>query len=342
MREPPNIPIERLRACLWEQYAIAAVTLEFLPRGLDYRAGVYRAISEHGTAYLLKATSRPLYEPSCLVPRYLSEQRIAAVVAPVPTKRAALWTTLTEWTVIVYPFLDGDTSFMGMTPAQWKEVGVIFQRVHQVQLAPKSPAGFASLRKETFDPAAYMRWVRDFETEQLHGPPHDDSEPARMLRASWVTHQSTIEAVVSALETLAAMLRQRAFPYVICHADLHPANLLRDAAGQVFVLDWDEVMLAPKERDFIFIREPYADAFWDGYGQRAIDWAALTYFCWERVVQDVIECARDVIFRNDLGEGAKADAAQLFEELFAPGSSVDAAYAAATHLPDDLRIPKVG
>ena len=40
-----------------------------------------------------------------------------------------------------------------------------------------------------------------------------------------------------------------------------PANLIRDRAGNVFVIDWDEVMLAPKERDFIFIREPQAAAY---------------------------------------------------------------------------------
>jgi spectinomycin phosphotransferase len=37
--------------------------------------------------------------------------------------------------------------------------------------------------------------------------------------------------------------------------------------GQVFVVDWDEVMLAPKERDFIFVRPPHADAFFQGYGK---------------------------------------------------------------------------
>ena len=61
-------------------------------------------------------------------------------------------------------------------------------------------------------------------------------------------------------------------------------------------------MLAPKERDFIFVREPQADAFWEGYGQAEIDWMALTYYLWERVVQDVIECTEDVFFRDDWGE----------------------------------------
>jgi spectinomycin phosphotransferase len=178
-----------------------------------------------------------------------------------------LWTQLGEWTVIVYPFLDGDTSLTGMTDAQWQEVGTIFKRIHQVRLAP---GGFLVLRKETFDPTAYTRWVCAFETHHLHAR-DGGSGAARALRASWVAHQATIRTAVTALEQLAAGLQARPFPSVICHADLHPANLLRDPAGHVFVLDWDEVMLAPKERDFLFVRAPHAEAFWAGYGQSEID-----------------------------------------------------------------------
>src|SRR5438876_9308596 len=157
MREPPRIPEERLRACLQDQYDLDPVTLAFLPLGKDYNAGVYRVVSEQGTAYLLKVTSRPLYEPSCLVPGYLSSQGITSVVAPVPTRSGALWTVLSDWTVIVYPWISGDTSLTGMTNEQWKEVGAIFKRIHQVMLPP---FGFESLRKETFDPTVYTRCVR--------------------------------------------------------------------------------------------------------------------------------------------------------------------------------------
>src|SRR2546421_8738456 len=82
MREQPGIPEEQLRACLQDQYDLYPVTLEFLPRGKDYKAGVYRVVSEQSTAYLLKVTSRSLYEPRCLVPHYLKDQGITSVVAP--------------------------------------------------------------------------------------------------------------------------------------------------------------------------------------------------------------------------------------------------------------------
>jgi len=97
------------------------------------------------------------------------------------------------------------------------------------------------------------------------------------------------------------------------------------------------VMLAPKERDFIFVRESEADAFWEGYAQPQVDWIALTYYRWERVVQDVIACADDLFFKDDLGEEASADIAGLFREiLLGNTSTIHDVYAAAAHLAADL------
>jgi spectinomycin phosphotransferase len=220
-----------------------------------------------------------------------------------------------------------------MTDEQWKETGAIFKRIHQVKLPP---VGFESLRKETFDPTEYARWIHTFEAQHVHE--HSGATASqRALHSSWMAHEATISTVVTSLEKLAGVLQSRTFPYVICHADLHAANLIRDPAGHVFVIDWDEVMLAPKERDFIFIRQPQAEAFFQGYGQREIDWIALTYYLWERVVQDLIECAQNVCFKDDWGEEGRADGAQLFLAIL-EGGVINAAYAAAASLPSDLTV----
>jgi spectinomycin phosphotransferase len=339
MREPLRIAEEDLQACVQDQYELDLVTLEFLPVGHDYDAGVYRAVSERGTAYLLKVTSRPLYEPRCLVPRYLYDQGITSVVAPLPTTSGALWTKLAEWTMILYPWISGDSSLTGMTDELWKQVGSIFRRIHQITLPP---GGFASLRQETFDPEEYTRWVSDFENRFAHTEGPDAGAARRTLRSCWLTHQLTIHQAVATLEQLAGVLHSRALPFVICHADLHARNLIRDQAGQVFVIDWDEVMLAPKERDFIFVRSPQADAFWQGYGQIEIDWVALTYFLWERVVQDLMEHVRNVWFREEWTEEARDEAARLFQQtLKGRSGSINAAYQASAHLPVDLTVPTI-
>ena len=335
MREKPDIPGELLQATLQDQYDLIPITLEFLPVGLDYYAGVYRVVSEQGSAYLLKITSRPLYEPRYLVPRYLNDQGITSVVAPLPTKSGGLWVKLVDWTMILYPFIDGDSSFTGMTNEQWRELGSIFKQIHQV---PVPAEGFESLRKETFDAAEYVRWIHTFETQHLH-PQRDGSVSQRALLADWLAHQATIHTAARSLEKLAGVLQIQSGPYVFCHADLHPANLIRDHAGHVFVIDWDDVMLAPKERDFIFVRESGADAFWEGYGQPQVDWIALTYYRWERVVQDVIAWADDLFFKDDLGEETGADIAGLFHEiLLGNTSTINDVYAAALHLPADLTL----
>jgi spectinomycin phosphotransferase len=342
MRERLNISEDILRSCLQEKYGLTPLALEFLPLGLDSKTAIYRVMSNHGVRYLLKVKMGSLYEPSCSVPRYLNDQGISSVVAPVLTKNHALWAKLDGWAVIVYPFLEGDTSWTGMTDEHWKEVGTIFKRIHQTA-APLH--GFQPLRKETFDPGEYLRLVRAFEIHHV-GKLRDGNASERSLRSSWMAHQSTINTAVTSLEKLARVLQSRSGAYVLCHADLHPANLIRDRTGQVFVIDWDDVMLAPKERDFIFaVNEPSRDSsirqdlppFFQGYGETEIDWVGLTYYHWERVVQDLIECAQEVFLRDDLSEEAKADAVQLFDTIVAGEGQVQAAYAAAAKIHFDPR-----
>ena len=317
MREQPAIPEERLQAYLQDQYGLIAVSVEFLPLGHDYDAGVYHVVSRQGRAYVLKVTSRLLYEPSCLVPAYLRDQGITSIVAPVRTTSDALWTHLGEWTLILSPWIDGECSLTGMTNAQWKEVGSIFQRIHQVKLPL---VGFESLRKERFDPSEHARWIRTFEAQHVHDL-SSASASQRALRSSWRAHQPTIHRAMVILERLAEVLRSRTLLYVICHADLHARNLIRDPSGHVFVIDWDEVMLAPKERDFIFLRKPYSEAFFQGYTDTEVDWSLLTYYLWERVVQDLIYDAHHVCFRGDWTEETRAQVAQMFHDSLGPGGS---------------------
>ena len=340
MREEPGIAREKLRACLQEQYGLTPAKIDFLPVGQDTNAGVYRVVSEQGPAYLLKIKSGLFYAPGCIVPRYLCDQGIASVVAPLPTKTKALWTQAGEWTVITYPYLEGDTGWTGMTDEHWKLVGGISKRVHEAVLPA---AGVDGLRRESFDPSGYARSIENVEI-QLATSEDGGGKPERALRRSWAKHRSTIYALLTSLDKLSGVLRSQSDPHVICHADLHPGNLLRNRAGQVFVVDWDDVMLAPKERDFIFVGEPVdgsaqhgGSPFFQRYGQAEIDWIALTYYRYERVVQDLIEYAQQVILREDLGEETKARAVRAFDAN-PKGRNMDAAQVAAGRISPQLTI----
>jgi spectinomycin phosphotransferase len=327
MREQPNISSEDLRGCLQEHYAISASEIEFLPVGLDTRAALFRITDIDGTHHLLKARASAFYEACYLVPRYLSDGGIAAVVAPLRTQGDALWAQMGEWHVAVYPFIQGETGWdPDMTDAQWQAVGAAVNLMHHI---PLPSGGIPSLRREAFDPMGYRQRIAAI---TAHLASHATGSAAeRTLHAGWLAHQATIQEGMATMVQLADVLNARPLSHVICHADLHENNIIRTPDGQVFIIDWDDVMLAPKERDFLFTGDPpFANgdpipAFFQGYGPAEIDWQALAYYRWERVITDVIECGQIVLFRDDLGEATKAGEAHLFHQIFAPGSSVDVA-----------------
>ncbi|GHO79010.1 spectinomycin phosphotransferase [Ktedonobacter sp. SOSP1-85] len=315
MSKEPGLSDESLHHCLEEQYALNAATFELLSQGLDVNARVYRVVSEQGGAYLLKARQGQFYEPACRVPRYLRDQGVTSVVAPLPTREQALWVTVDKWTLVLYPFIDGDSSWNpSMDDTYWRSLGAAFKQIHHV----KPPAeSFQGLRKEAFDPVAYRRGMQTIEARlaQFVG----DRAFEQSLYRNLMAYQATIHAVMDSMETLADHLRQQAGPLVICHADLHTANIIRTSDGEVFIIDWDDIMLAPRERDFIFVGEAQAAdppaPFFQGYGEVALDWRALKYYRLERVIQDLIECASQVLFRADLDDETKIGAARLFEAI---------------------------
>jgi spectinomycin phosphotransferase len=340
MRDAPHISPDQLRAICEEQYDLVDATLEFLPVGKDNRTGVYRAVSRQGIPYLLKVRSGPFYEASCLVPQYLRDKGITSVVAPLPTKSNTVWAKTGEWTVILYPFIEGDTGWTPhMTPMYWKAVGTALDQIHRVN--PPSSVDVPSLRRETFDTAGYRLSIGDIEAHQIQSPGSGRYE--QEFRSVWIAHESTIHTAISEMGSLATLLQERSGPFVVCHADLHPGNIIRSQGNQVFLIDWDEVMLAPRERDFLFVGavperasglvEPTVSPLFLGYGQMEIDWVTLTYYLWERVVQDLIANAEEVFLRDDLGEADKADAVELSRAILSEkGDEVDKALWAAAHL----------
>jgi spectinomycin phosphotransferase len=336
MLEEPNIAHDELRAGLQEHYVISPASLDFLPIGHDADAGAYCVVELDGTRYFLKVRRRSMYEPTYLMPRYLRDQGIACVVAPLRTSQNALWTQIAGWTLSVYPFIEGDTGMkLGMTDDNWRELGTVFRRIHGLPLPPE---GFQLLREETFDPSEYRYWVRRIDSRVA--APEVGSEVERALTSAWLTYQPTIHSLVASMEKLGPILQERSGPRVICHADLHANNVLRDPTEHVHVVDWDDVKLAPKERDFLFVGEPVeGDAssqdtppFFQGYGKTEIDWTALAYYRCERAVQDVIENASQVLFRDDLNGGTKATAVQLFHLTFDQDNHAEAARAAVARV----------
>ena len=111
---------------------------------------------------------------------------------------------------------------------------------------------------------------------------------------------------------------------VLCHADLHLANLLVDAEGRLWVVDWDGLQLAPRERDLLFATGPQRARFLEGYGPVTLDRPTVAYYRWEWVVQELADYGGRVL-DDRLGDDTRRHALEELRRLFAPGDVVEVA-----------------
>ena len=82
MLEKPDLPEEEIIACLQEAYGLVASQLTFLPLGADVNSAVYRALAEDGKPYFVKLRRGAFDEIAVTLPRFLHEQDIPQIIAP--------------------------------------------------------------------------------------------------------------------------------------------------------------------------------------------------------------------------------------------------------------------
>jgi len=120
----------------------------------------------------------------------------------------------------------------------------------------------------------------------------------------------------------------------LCHSDLHAGNVLVGDNDRISIVDWDTLILAPKERDLMFIgggvghvwNQPQEEAlFYEGYGLKDIDLVALAYYRYERIAKDVLEF-RDQMFDATASAEDREEGLRQMQSQFLPGDVVAIAH----------------
>jgi spectinomycin phosphotransferase len=142
---------------------------------------------------------------------------------------------------------------------------------------------------------------------------------------------------------LGALLQAEPFEMVLCHGDAHAANLMLDQNGVLYLVDWDTPRIAPRERDLLFIvgstiarrvTSHEETCFFQGYGAIPIHWPAMTYYRYERVLEELYEGGRSVFLDSLSSVAVKEADARFTMRLFQPGALVQSALEANERLND--------
>lgn len=284
------------------EFGVPLVSIEPVIGGWDEDAAVWEAVDEDGRRWSLKASRRDITF-GLSVASSLVESGIPGIVASRRAEGDRPWAEERGALVTLSPWIDGDdASDLGAVGVDWGAFGRTLRAVHE-HPAPAKPRplrrGIRRSRRSAGELVAALD--RRFATG-----PRDDVVDA--LRARWLEEHGRIDALVDAERTLKK--RRRPTRRVTLHGDPHLGNVILDAAGTPWLIDFDESTVAPREVDLMLVElgvlfsvpidEEQRSAFRAGYGEDApIDEERLARFGAMRAVEDLVWTLHRALDRDE-------------------------------------------
>lgn len=315
--------------CLSSLYSIAITNLTPLPLGADLNASVYKAETESNQSYFVKIKRGHAYDVSVAIVAWLQASGIQGIIAPIKTTHGELTQHISDFTLTVYPFVNGQNGFSyNLTDDQWIALGKLLRQLHAFDVPPSIRE---LIKTETYS-NKWREAVRALDAP-IDGNLQGD-EAALKLQAFMKEHKAVIHDLVERAEALSQKIQEQSPEFVLCHSDIHGGNVLIDEAGSLFIVDWDEPIMAPKECDLMFIGGGVANVwnnpreeefFYKGYGKCEIHRTILAYYRYERIVKDIAEYGQALLLTNGEGED-RLEMYQQFIDMFEPNGVVDIAF----------------
>ncbi|SBT41393.1 phosphotransferase enzyme family protein [Micromonospora narathiwatensis] len=327
---------ERLAARVAEDFGLALVSAVPVEFGADPTAELWRAgtVDGHGYAVKLSGGGTPA---GLVVAAELARRGVPGVPAPLVTREGRLSTVHEGRRLTVVPWLSGERAADGgMRPAHWRRYGAVLAAAHAVPLTDE----LAGLPREDHTHAAIAAAVRETDG-RLRGVDGSADRWTREVAAHWRAAAADTARLLDRVDRLGAELRARPAELVVCHGDPHLGNVLLGPAGEVWLIDWDDAVLAPRERDLMFVLgggpawafDSRLDeaAFRAGYGPMRPDPVRLAYHLGARTLDDLWSWSAEVA---DAGrsEADRVRALRIVEGLLSPSGLVSLARGALRDL----------
>ncbi len=307
-------------------YEIEAAKVERISVGADLDASIYKVQTSDKGSYFVKVVQRRSYDVPMAILELLQGAGVEQLIHPIKTKAGKSAHQVGDLTLIVYPFIQGEDGFSRfLNDEQWIALGKALRQVHEM----KVPAALqAKIRRENFSPK-WREAIRSFFNQDISV----DDEIALKLWKFLKDNRALIQQLVDRSEELSLKVREKPLKFALCHSDIHGGNVLIEDKNALYIVDWDDPILAPKERDLMFIgggvgnvwNRPHEEKlFYQGYGQTEVDSDLLAYYRNERIVVDIVEYIQELLLKP-AGSKGRTQLYHQFMDMFAPNGVVEIA-----------------
>lgn len=328
---------QRIIDCLNTDYGIKVTRLTFLPIGADMNASVYKAEARDQSSYFIKLKRGHHHDISATIIALLHDAGIQQIIPPIKTNDGQPIQHIDDFTLIVSPFIEGQDGFSrDLTDDQWVTLGKVMRKIHEIDVPPSVQL---MVRREDYTP----KWREAVRSLYAHIESElSTDEISSKLMTFMKKHAAVIHRLVDRAEQLSKQIQDQLPDFVLCHSDIHGGNVLMDSNDIIYMVDWDDPIMAPKERDLMFIgggianvwNRPHEENFYyKGYGKTEINMAILAYYRHERIVEDIAEYGQQLLLTS-VGDQNRVESYKHFIAQFEPRGVVEIAFKTDENLID--------
>lgn len=283
MLTEPNISQSTIKSKIEEVYGFQLVNLTFI-KGGEASWG-YKVETNDGKLYFCKIhTGLTDHEKRFeLIYKLFNNAGIKNITHPIKTNTGELVFYVDKYPTALFNFIGGSNSNdQPLNDEQRFSFGQLLGKIHQ---ANKVVGEFSI--KEDFEYGNKERLLNTMDQINIYlkDPSKYKSRTAELL----LKNKEKIFKRVKELEDLGEKLIRQNIEFVVCHSEPHAWNTMIDKKGQVYLIDWDDSLYAPKEKDLNMIKDDQIKL--DGYksvvGEFKINQEIIHYYQMEWNISEI-------------------------------------------------------
>jgi spectinomycin phosphotransferase len=310
-----------------KHYGLEIDSFKKLKLGADKNTHAYK-VGNDKTEYFLKIRSGCFNELSIEIQNLLAkEKNIGNVIKPIETLDGKSYINYSSFYICLYPFIKGKNCWnCNFSKDQWNIFGKVLYTIHNTDLSNNI---LNKLPKENYNSRS-RGYVYNI-INKIEGR-------NKMLIREYVDfllkRKDTINKIISEAENKSKEIKMSLPDNCLCHGDLHAGNIMVTEDDKLFFVDWDTIIYAPKERDLMFIgggignkwnTPEEINCFYNGYKNNKINGKILSYYRFERIIEDIEEYDYQIIDPST-NTDEKINIVNILESQFDKNNVVDMAF----------------
>jgi len=237
-----QIDSKALVSFLENNYPFKVASIKKGPRG--FVAETFIAVTDSDKKFFIKVTEKGGYtryiEESLPALSELYQLGLKQVAVPIKSNNGSLSLEFNGHILIVFNFIEGKWSF----ECDFNQVVEILANLHKLTPKVKAKVG-----KEDYQLPLGEEYQKHFKLLQNHSSPNQYiGELVTIIKSRKKEFEKLWQIFLSASEHC----QKANFDLVITHGDAL-CNTIDGTDGQVYLVDWDDILLAPAERDNWFL-----------------------------------------------------------------------------------------